>query len=154
MKRRSADILFVVDASNSMEPCIQGVINNITQFTDVFKNDKNLTWDLRFDFIAHRDMAQEDRSKGIDKDFRERVVAAGGQYDDVDFRASLIWNNRNDLDLHVRTPAGNIIYFGNKKLINKVLILLASGMKLCKDLMYRSKASPSLPIRGLSVTLM
>lgn len=48
----------------------------------------------------------------IDGSIRDRVVAAGGKYDDVDVRASLIWNNRNDLDLCFKIGAGQI-YFGN-----------------------------------------
>lgn len=52
---------------------------------------------------------------GIDGEFRRRVEAAGGQYEDVDVRATLIWNNRNDLDLMARTPRGYHIYFSQKR---------------------------------------
>lgn len=52
-------------------------------------------------------------ASGIDAEVKKRVTAAGGRYEDVDIRASLIWNNRNDLDLHVRTPREHL-YFGNK----------------------------------------
>jgi len=98
-----------------MEPCIDGVKRHITQFVDVFKNDANTTWDLRLDFVAHNDTLQEDRVSGADKDFRERVVAAGGAYDNVDVRATLIWSDTTDLDLHVIPPSGDRIYFGNKR---------------------------------------
>lgn len=113
--RGAADIVFVLDASSSMEPCLEGVKRHITTFTDVFKHDPNRAWDLRFDFIAHHDTLREERAAGVDRDFRARVTAAGGRYDDVDVRASLIWNNRNDLDLHVTTPSGEEIYFGHKQ---------------------------------------
>ena len=52
---------------------------------------------------------------GIDGEFRRRVQDAGGQYEDVDIRATLIWNNRNDLDLMMLTPLGNRIYFRDKR---------------------------------------
>jgi len=51
---------------------------------------------------------------GIDAEIKRRVVGAGGRYDDVDIRASLIWHNRNDLDLHVVAPSGAHIFFAQK----------------------------------------
>jgi len=52
---------------------------------------------------------------GIDAEIKRRVEGAGGQYEGVDIRASLLWDNRNDLDLHVITPAREHIYFGTKR---------------------------------------
>jgi hypothetical protein len=57
----------------------------------------------------------EDRKKDIDAEMKQRVIAAGGMYEGVDIRASLLWNNRNDLDLHVMTPAREHIFYGAKK---------------------------------------
>ncbi len=57
----------------------------------------------------------EQRKADIDAEIKTRVEAAGGQYANVDIRASLLWNNRNDLDLHVIPPSGEEVYFGHKK---------------------------------------
>jgi hypothetical protein len=65
-------------------------------------------------FLIYPAKAMEDRKADIDAEIRKRVLAAGGQYDDVDVRVSLIWDNRNDLDLHVTCPSGEKIFFGHK----------------------------------------
>jgi len=114
MPRRQADIVFVVDTSSSMEPCVEGLILQIGSFLDVLSNDRNNDWDVRIEFVAHKDSAAEDRDAGIDKDFRRRVTSRGGQYDNVDLRFSLFWDDYNDLDLSVTIPSGERIYFGHR----------------------------------------
>ena len=42
-----------------------------------------------------------------------RLHRAGGQSGEV--QVSLIWYNRNDLDLHVQCPSGETIFFGHKQ---------------------------------------
>ncbi len=66
-------------------------------------------------FFIHPKKSLEDRKGDIDAEIRSRVTAAGGQYDGVDIRASLIWNDRNDLDLHVIPPSGEEVYYGHKR---------------------------------------
>lgn len=56
----------------------------------------------------------QERRADIDAEIAQRVRAAQGQYDDVDIRISLLWNTRDDLDLHVITPSGETIYYGHK----------------------------------------
>ncbi|MDR1904489.1 MAG: VWA domain-containing protein [Treponema sp.] len=46
-------------------------------------------------------------------DLSERLARGGAHSGDI--RISLIWNNRNDLDLHVITPKGEEIFFDNLK---------------------------------------
>lgn len=47
-------------------------------------------------------------SGGVDAEMRRRVTAAGGNVDDVDIRATLMWNDRTDLDLSVEGPQGRV----------------------------------------------
>jgi hypothetical protein len=56
-----------------------------------------------------------ERKANIDAEIKSRVTRAGGMYDGVDVRASLLWDNRNDLDLHVIAPSGEHIFYGNKR---------------------------------------
>ena len=49
-----ADVVFCLDASMSMEPCIEGVKANISSFVDGLQASPNYVgWDLRMDYIAH-----------------------------------------------------------------------------------------------------
>jgi uncharacterized protein YfaP (DUF2135 family) len=66
-------------------------------------------------FLLYPQKTMEQRKANIDAEIKDRVTRAGGLYDGVDLRASLIWDNRNDLDLHVITPAGEHLYYGMKQ---------------------------------------
>ncbi|MAT51416.1 MAG: hypothetical protein CMK32_09570 [Porticoccaceae bacterium] len=57
---------------------------------------------------------------------KERVKRAGGKIDAY-FRASLSWYNYDDLDIHMRTPRGDHIYFGRKAGILDVDMNAGSG---------------------------
>lgn len=54
-------------------------------------------------------------ASGIDAEIRRRLHAAGGRYEGVSLRFSLMWNNRNDLDAHAITPEGAHIYYMHKR---------------------------------------
>ncbi len=56
-----------------------------------------------------------DRVQSIDAEIKQRLDLAGGEYRDCYIRATLIWNDFNDLDLHVRTPNGEHIFYGDSK---------------------------------------
>lgn len=66
-------------------------------------------------FLIYPQKSWEDRKSDIDAEIQKRVEGAGGQYKNVDIRASLIWNNRNDLDLHIIPPSGEEIYYAHKQ---------------------------------------
>ncbi len=56
----------------------------------------------------------DERKAAIDTEIRQRLLRFNGQFKEVDIRASLIWQNRDDLDLHCQTPSGEHIYYGAK----------------------------------------
>lgn len=66
-------------------------------------------------FFIYPKKGWEERKADIDAEIQQRVEAAGGQYKNVDVRASLIWHDRNDLDLHVIAPSGEEIFFNHKR---------------------------------------
>lgn len=72
---------------------------------------------------------------GADAEMKARVERAGGLYENVDIRATLMWHNRNDLDLHVWAPNGAHIYFANKRPYN------AAGGYLDVDMNVRGETS-------------
>lgn len=65
-------------------------------------------------FFIYPKTSMQERRADIDAEIEQRVRAAGGQYDNVDVRISLLWNTRDDLDLHVLTPSGEEIWYNNK----------------------------------------
>jgi len=66
-------------------------------------------------FLIFPQKSLAERRRDIDAEIKQRVEAAGGRYEGVDIRASLVWNNRNDLDLHVVAPSGEHIYYAHKR---------------------------------------
>lgn len=70
---------------------------------------------LQWDTEERRNPVSWYYHSGVDAEIRERVRAAGGMHEGVDIRASLLWNNRNDLDLHVMTPRSEHVYYGHKR---------------------------------------
>ena len=52
-------------------------------------------------FFIYPQKSWKKRKVDIDAEIKKRLDDAHGRYEDVDFRASLIWNSYDDLDLHV-----------------------------------------------------
>lgn len=69
---------------------------------------------LQWDDEEERNPVSWYYAAGIDAELRRRLLKAGGKHEGCDVRASLIWNNRNDLDIHVIAPSGEEIYYAHK----------------------------------------
>lgn len=65
-----------------------------------------LQWENPFSWYYHG---------GVDGEIKRRVESAGGRYENNEIRCSLIWDGYTDLDLHCKTPNGEHVYFGNKR---------------------------------------
>jgi hypothetical protein len=65
----------------------------------------------------------------ITDSIKERVKTAGGNTDAI-LRMSLAWFNTDDLDIHVREPNGNRIYYGNKS--GKLDVDMNAGGKMSR----------------------
>lgn len=70
---------------------------------------------LQWDSETVRNPVSWAYASGIDAEIKRRVEAAGGKHADCEIRVSLIWNDRADLDLGVKTPRGHTIYYGDKR---------------------------------------
>ena len=51
--RQTADIVFCMDASGSMDHAFNGVRNNVFKLIDGLKTNLQIQWDVRFDFLAY-----------------------------------------------------------------------------------------------------
>ena len=49
----TADVVFCLDASASMGPCIEGVKSHIASFVDGLNDGGQQSWNLRLDYVAH-----------------------------------------------------------------------------------------------------
>jgi len=52
--RQVADVVFCIDASNSMGPCISAVRAHISDFVSGLEAGSQTRWDLRVDFLAYQ----------------------------------------------------------------------------------------------------
>jgi hypothetical protein len=66
-------------------------------------------------FVIFPRSTLEERKEGINQEVKQRLERLGGRFKDVDLRITLIWNTRDDLDLHCITPNGEHISYLNKQ---------------------------------------
>lgn len=62
--RGVADVVFCLDRSGSMQPCLEAVKAHVADFVRGLGADGQRQWDLRFDFVAHY-AAPGDRGRAV-----------------------------------------------------------------------------------------
>jgi outer membrane protein OmpA-like peptidoglycan-associated protein len=84
---------------------------------------------------------QPTRQTDENQELNRRLTREGAKTGDLQF--SLMWNNLNDIDLHVIDPLGEIIYFGNR--------MSASGGNLDVDMnvMYKAGRYSEQPVENI-----
>ena len=90
--------LEVLVENNHMKNFVSLLTGDNDKSLSLFKWGNNFSWNY---------------TGGITDSIKERVKAAGGRVEG-DLRVSLSWFNYDDLDLSVKEPDGNVIYYGRK----------------------------------------
>lgn len=97
----------IVPKAKSIEVLVEN--RHLSNFTSLIAPEKEakglFKWNNNFSWSY---------TGGITDSIKEKVKAAGGNVVGV-LRASLAWNNYDDLDLHCIEPGGKRIYFGDRR---------------------------------------
>lgn len=83
----------------------------IDENEEAFNEHAEGAYQDEFESPMEVEVVEEDDSS--DDDFDERLEREGGKTGVM--QITLLWNNYNDLDLHVFCPSGERIYFNNRK---------------------------------------
>lgn len=98
--------------------------NLVSLIAPVYPDAPNmLKWDNNFSWSYNGEVTDS---------IKERVKSAGGNVDGF-LRISLAWNNGDDLDLHMRTPKGNHMYYGSRRHAGAELDIDMNGMDKYDD---------------------
>lgn len=111
----------VLPKADTIEALVEGRLtsNLMSLVAPANEGSPNLfKWDNGFSWSYNGEVADS---------IKERVKTAGGNVDGF-LRVSLAWHNADDLDLHMRTPRGHHVYFGNKRGAGAYLDLDMNGM--------------------------
>lgn len=117
----------VLPTATSIEALVENrhTGNLVSLVAPVYPDAPNmLKWDNNFSWSYNGEVTDS---------IKERVKAAGGKVEGA-LRISLAWNNGDDLDLHMRTPRGEHLYYGNRRGGGAYLDLDMNGMDKHDDL--------------------
>lgn len=116
----------VLPTATSIEALVENrhTGNFVSLVAPVYADAPNmLKWDNNFSWSYNGEVTDS---------IKERVKTAGGNVDGF-LRISLAWNNGDDLDLHMRTPNGNHMYYGSRRHAGAYLDLDMNGMDKFDD---------------------
>lgn len=116
----------VLPTATSIEALVENrhTGNFVSLIAPVYPDAPNmLKWDNNFSWSYNGEVTDS---------IKERVKTAGGNVDGF-LRISLAWNNGDDLDLHMRTPNGNHMYYGSRRHAGAYLDLDMNGMDKYDD---------------------
>lgn len=116
----------VLPTATSIEALVENrhTGNLVSLVAPVYPDAPNmLKWDNNFSWSYNGEVTDS---------IKERVKTAGGNVDGF-LRISLAWNNGDDLDLHMRTPNGNHMYYGSRRHAGAYLDLDMNGMDKYDD---------------------
>lgn len=117
----------VLPTATSIEALVENrhTGNLVSLVAPVYPDAPNmLKWDNNFSWSYNGEVTDS---------IKERVKAAGGKVEGA-LRISLAWSNGDDLDLHMRTPRGDHLYYGNRRGSGAYLDLDMNGMDKHDDL--------------------
>lgn len=117
----------VLPTATSIEALVENrhTGNLVSLVAPVYPDAPNMMkWDNNFSWSYNGEVTDS---------IKERVKAAGGKVEGA-LRISLAWNNGDDLDLHMRTPRGEHLYYGNRRGGGAYLDLDMNGMDKHDDL--------------------
>ena len=99
--RQTADIVFCIDVSTSMDSAIQGVKNNVKTLVKSLETDLQNNWDVRVDFVANS-------SLGDDRLYLKSCKSKGKELLDEVYRGNLQENKlfTRDLDEFISAVDG------------------------------------------------
>lgn len=116
----------VLPTATSIEALVENrhTGNLVSLVAPVYPDAPNmLKWDNNFSWSYNGEVTDS---------IKERVKTAGGNVDGF-LRISLAWNNADDLDLHMRTPNGNHLYYGSRRHAGAELDIDMNGMDKMDD---------------------